>query len=174
MGYSIATDIFGAAQAAVVRRDIDGALVPIDADTADSRAYREWAAAGNVPTPLPAPPLAEAKGAKLAALADRRWRAETAGAIVNGMGFPTDEKTQAKLTAAVVASVLDNNFAVTWKLADASFVTLDHAALIAVSQAVRAHVQGSFDREALLATAINAAADVATLDAIDIESGWPG
>jgi len=171
--YSIARDFLGAPLADAVRRDADGALVPVDAETADSRVYREWVATGNAPTPLPTPTLAEAKAAKLAALADRRWRAEIAGVVVGGLSIPSDAATQSKLTAAVVACVLDNNYAVNWKLADGTFQLLDHAMLIAVAQAVRAHVQSCFDREATLAATISAAADAAALAAIDIEAGWP-
>ncbi|PWB94942.1 hypothetical protein C5689_05740 [Methylosinus sporium] len=173
MSYSIAIDISGAERRDFVRRDADGARIPIDADTADGRVYREWLAMGNAPTPLPAPTLAEAKREKRAALAERRWRAETAGATVLGMRMSTDERTQGKLTAAVVASVLDNSYAVNWKLADGTFVTFDHATLIAVAQGVRAHVQSCFDREAQLVVAIEAAQDMAALAAIDIDSACP-
>ena len=54
MTYSI-VPLYGDLSAAFVRRDADGALVPVDAETADSRAYRDWLAAGNAPTPLPSP-----------------------------------------------------------------------------------------------------------------------
>lgn len=159
--------------APLVRRDADGAIIPDDPANRDSADFQAWRAAGNEPAAA-TPSLAEAKAAKLAALADRRWRAETAGVTVNGMSLPSDQATQSKLTAAVVASVLDNNYAVNWKLADGSFTLLDHAALIAVAQGVRAHVQVCFDREAQLAALIRGAADAAALAAIDIEAGWPG
>ncbi|WP_018264309.1 DUF4376 domain-containing protein [Methylosinus sp. LW4] len=174
MAYSIICDLSGEPLPDLVRRDADGASVPIDAPTADSLAYREWLGAGNAPTPPPVPTLAEIRSKRLAAVAARRWRAETAGTSVNGMRIFTDETTQAKLTAAVVASVLNNNYAVNWKLADGGFVMLDHAALIAVAQGVRAHVQSCFDREAQLVAAILAAQDSAALASIDIDSAWPG
>lgn len=120
-----------------------------------------------------APALAAEKARRLAALAERRRRAETSGATVGGMSFSTDETAQAKLTAAVVASVLDNAYQLQWKLADGSFALLDHAALIAAAQGVRAHVQACFDREAALVQQIAAAADRDALAAVDIESGWP-
>ena len=173
MAYSIICDLAGAPLTSTVRRDADGAFVPTDAETTHSLAYREWLSVGNAPTPLPALTLAEAKSKKLAALGERRWRAETAGTLVNGMTLPTDEKTQSKLTAAVVACVLDNDYAVNWKLADGSFRLFDHATLIAVAQGVRAHVQSCFDREAQLVSAIDGASDSAALAAVDIETGWP-
>jgi hypothetical protein len=156
-----------------ILRDADGAIIPADPLNRDWVAYQDWLLAGNTPTPLPAQTLAAAKAAKLAALADRRWRAETAGVTVGGLSIPSDAATQSKLTAAVVAAVLDNNYAVNWKLADGTFQMLDHATLIAVAQAVRALVQSCFDREATLSAAISAAADAAALAAIDIEIGWP-
>ena len=155
-----------------IRRDADGAIIPPDRGNRDYEAYLAWLAAGNAPTPLPAPTLAELKAERRAALAERRRRAETAGTRVNGMSMSTDEKTQGKLTAAVVASVLDNAYAVNWKLADGSFALFDHAALIAAAQGVRAHVQNCFDREAQLAAAIDAAVDATALASIDIDAGW--
>lgn len=173
MTYSIACDFSGLPMMNAVRRDSDGALVPIDADTADSLIYRNWLSAGNSPTPLPKPTLDELKTKKRAALANRRWQAETAGTIVNGLSFQTDEKTQAKLTSAVVAGVLDNAYSVNWKLSDGSFILLDHAALIAAAQGVRVHVQSCFDHEQTLVSTIVAASDETTLAAIDIEADWP-
>ncbi len=129
MAYSMICDLAGALLPTTVRRDADGASVPTDAETADSLAYREWLSVGNTPTPLPTPTLAEARSKTLAALGERRWRAETAGTVVNGLSLATDERTQSKLTAAVVASVLDNDYSVNWKLADGSFRLFDHAEL---------------------------------------------
>jgi len=175
MDYSIVTDRRGS-RADIVRREADGALVPVDADTADGRDYQAWRDAGGAPAAPAAPAaptLAETKAQLRAALADRRWRAETAGTMVSGLSLSTDEKTQGKLTAAVVASVLDNDYAVNWKLADGSFLLFDHATLIAVAQGVRAHVQSCFDREAQLVAAIDDAPDIAALTALDIEAGWP-
>lgn len=121
-----------------------------------------------------APAFAAAKERKLSALAERRRLAEARGTNVAGLMLATDAASQAKLTAAVVACVLDNAYSVRWKLADGSFTLLDHASLIAAAQGVRAHVQACFDREATLAAEIAAALDDATLTAIDIESGWLG
>ncbi|PWB80504.1 MAG: hypothetical protein C3F11_17795 [Methylocystaceae bacterium] len=157
-----------------VVREADGANIPQDPGNADWRVYLEWVAAGNAPAQPSAPTFEELRAEKLAALAERRRRAEASGTSVDGMRLPTDEKMQSKLTAAVVASVLDNAYSVQWKLADGSFVRFDHALLIAVAQTVRAHVQSCFDREAALSAQIRAAADVAAMAAIDIEAGWPG
>jgi hypothetical protein len=45
--------------------------------------------------------------------------------------------------------------------------------LVAIGDAVEAHVQDCFLREREICALIAAAADAAALAAIDIESGWP-
>lgn len=120
-----------------------------------------------------APSLAAAKVRKLAELAERRWRAEIGGITIGALPVATDAAAQAKLTGAVVASLLDNAYSVRWKLADGTFALLDHETLITAAQSVRAHVQGCFDHEAVLADQINAASDTTQLAACDLDSGWP-
>lgn len=114
-------------------------------------------------------PVAE----KLAALAARRWQAETGGIVVGGLAVKTDAETSAKLTAAYVQAEKNAAFTVRWKVETGVFVTLDAATIIALGDAVTVHVQACFNREDELTTAILAAADAAALEAIDIESGWP-
>ena len=82
---------------------------------------------------------------------------------IGGMGFPTDEASQAKLTAAVVASVLDNEYAVRWKLVRRLLRVLDHATLIAAAQGVRAHVQAASIARRRSSQDIDAAADIDAL-----------
>ncbi len=120
--------------------------------------------------------FAERRAAKLSALANRRWQAETGGIVVGGVSVKTDRESQGVLTGAYVKAADDPSFAIAnWKVAPGTFVTLDAASIIAIGDAVTAHVQECFDREADLDAAIMAVADgdVAALDAIDIETGWP-
>lgn len=125
---------------------------------------------GPAPTPVP---LAQAKAAKLAALALRRFAVETGGTTFNGQTIRTDRETSAILTAAYVKAVNNPDYVVNnWKVADGVFVTLDAPAIFALSDAVSDHVQASFDREAELSAAILAATTLEALDAIDIHSGW--
>lgn len=114
------------------------------------------------------------KSAKLATLAARRWQAETGGIVFMGMSIKTDEDTQRKITGAYVQATRDSGFVVKWKVAPGVFIDLDAAAIIAIGDAVTAHIQACFANEAALTAAILAAGDVAALSAIDIESGWPG
>lgn len=119
------------------------------------------------------PTLAQARTDKLAALSERRWQAETGGTLVGGVPVKTDASSTAKITAAYVQAKENPNFTVNWKVATAMFVTLDAATIIAIGDAVTAHVQACFDNEMALTASIMLAADVAALDAIDINSGWP-
>ncbi len=93
--------------------------------------------------------------------------------MVGSLPIATDEVTQTKVLGAVVAAQLDPNYIVNWKTS-AGFVSLDATQVLAVAQAIRAHIQACFDHEASLMAAVTAAADAAALAVVDIEAGWPG
>ncbi|MCM0018440.1 MAG: DUF4376 domain-containing protein [Tagaea sp.] len=118
---------------------------------------------------LPPPPTyAEAKSAKLAALAALRYARETAGIG----GFRTDRESQALLTGAALAATLDAAYTVDWK-GDGGWITLNAAQLLDAAQAVRAHVQACFSAERAHAEAIEALTTVAAVTAYDFSTGWP-
>lgn len=116
--------------------------------------------------------LSEVAASKLDTLAARRWQAETSGITLAGMLIKTDEDTQRKITGAYVQADKNPAFSVRWKLDAGVFVTLDAATIVMIGDAVTAHIQTCFDREADLTADILAAEDAAALDAIDIEAGW--
>lgn len=97
----------------------------------------------------------------------RRDVAIVSGTIFAGMALPTDEATQSRITGAALAAMIDPTYSVQWKLPDGSFVLLDAQQVIAVAQAIRAHVQACFDREAALLEALSEG------QPYDIEAGWP-
>lgn len=134
-----------------------------------------WIGPGNKPTEqeLADLDLPLAREQKLAQLADRRWEAETGGIVLGGVPIKTDRESTAKITAAYVQASANPSFTVRWKVDTGVFVTLDAATIIAIGDAVTAHVQACFDNEDVLTTAIRAAEDLVALDAIDIEAGWP-
>lgn len=103
-----------------------------------------------------------------ALFADLRWRCETSGTVVDGRVIETDRTTQAMLTGAAVAATLDPGYSVRWKTAD-GFVTLSAEQIITTAQAIRAHVQSCFDREAELLDALNAG----NYDGSMLDDGWP-
>ena len=117
--------------------------------------------------PLPDPPtLDELKAAKYAEIAEARYAAETGGCTVDGVTIATDRGSQALLTAAVVSARLDLEFKTRWKCADGHFVTLDAMQLRAIGDAVIAHVEACFAREAELCELVDAAQTPEELAAI--------
>lgn len=103
--------------------------------------------------PTLAPP---GKADLLAYSASRRWARERGGTTVGALPVPTDERTQAVLTAAFVQASADPGFTVDpWKVGPGSYVSLSAAEIIAISAAVNAHVQACF--------ALNATVDAAIL-----------
>ena len=124
----------------------------------------------------PPVPIGDLYAARLAELADRRWQQEIAGIVVLGMPIRTDRESQGLLTSAYIMAKLNPTFAVNWKAGNGQFIAADAPMIVAVGDAVTAHVQGCFDREAELTADLTAAfeaEDRAALDALDTTAGWP-
>lgn len=109
---------------------------------------------------------AEARAEAKALVAARRYDAEIAGTTVAGLPVQTDRASQALVTGAALAASLDAGYTVKWKTAG-GFVDLSAAQIIGIAQAIRAHVQACFDREAELVAAIDAG------EPYDLNTGWP-
>jgi hypothetical protein len=105
---------------------------------------------------------------KKAEIADARWLEETGGITLNGVEVATDRESQALLTGAVLKAQDDPSHIVNWKARNGWF-QLDSATLIAVADAVRAHVQACFDKEKLFTEQIDIATTSAELEAIKWE-----
>ena len=112
------------------------------------------------------PTLAELKAAKKAELAAARYAAETAGVSVAGATVRTDRESQALITGAAISAQLDPEYSVVWKCAE-GFVTLSAEQILAAAQAVRAHVERCFAREAELAAAVDAAKSAKAVKAVE-------
>lgn len=110
----------------------------------------------------------QARQSQIAAIAARRWQAETAGITVNGTAIDTGRDSQALITGAAVSAMLDPNYSVRWKTPN-GFIDLTGEQVIGVATAVRAHVQACFDREAELLGELEAG----TLAPEMLEEGWP-
>lgn len=117
--------------------------------------------------------LDDRKAALLDRLADLRWQHETGGIVAAGLPVRTDRESQSLLTGAYAKAARDPQFAVRWKVAAGSFFTLDAATILALGDAVSAHVQACFAHEETLTDEVLGAADHDALDAVDLESGWP-
>ena len=103
-----------------------------------------------------------------AAVAAERYKRETAGITVDGMTIDSARDSQALITGAAVAAMLDPAYSCQWKT-PAGFVLLDAAQIIGVASVVRAHVQACFDREAELFLAIETGAYTPAM----LAEGWP-
>lgn len=117
--------------------------------------------------------LAGFKEKRKAELAAVRWQAEIAGITVGGVSVATDRESQAKLIAARVMAKEDAAYTVKWK-AESGFVDLDATTIIAVADAVRAHVQAMFDLEAIKSAEIDALTTAADVAAYQITFGQGG
>lgn len=68
------------------------------------------------------------------------------GITVNGVSISTDDKTQLRLAGARIEAEADDTYTVKWKTSN-GFVTLNATQVIALSSAVRAHIQKCFDAQ---------------------------
>ena len=109
----------------------------------------------------PPPSLEELKAAKAAEMAAARFEAETAGID----GIKTDRESQALITGAALKAMQDSAYSCRWKT-ESGFVELSALQISAIADAVRAHVQSCFDREAELVALIEAAESPGELDEI--------
>lgn len=102
--------------------------------------------------------------------ADKRWRIETGGITVGGVPVATDDRSKTMIMGARIKADADPNYTVGWKT-EAGFVTLNATQIVAISDAVLAHVDACFDAEAAVLAGIDAG-NIATIAAIDAFD-WP-
>lgn len=105
--------------------------------------------------------------------AAKRWEVENGGCAVAGFGVvPTDERTRAVLTAAYIKASTNPAYTIPkWKVGPGSYVTLTAAQIIAMANAVEAHVQACFSVNGDVDDEIDAET-ITTLEAIDA-AAWP-
>lgn len=117
----------------------------------------------------PAPELTidELKASLKVDIAAARFEAETSGVMFNGVQIDTERDSQALITGAALAAIIDSGYSLNWKTST-GFIHLTAPEIIAVAQAVRAHVQSCFDREGELVALVDAAQTAEELNAIDI------
>lgn len=117
--------------------------------------------------------IAEARAAKLADLDAYRWEREIGGFDLAGMTIRTDANSQAKVAAAYTLAKLDPEYMVpVWEAVPGNFVSLSNAQLIAIGDAVRDHVQDTFNHKAVLHGQIAALETIEAIEAFDIAAAW--
>lgn len=97
------------------------------------------------PAPEPeVPSAAEVKAALVAYAADRRWQIETGGVVIGGAPIATDDRSKIMIMCARVAAQAAPDWTTVWHGTDGVTYPLNAAAMIAISNAVEAHVNGTF------------------------------
>jgi len=84
-----------------------------------------------------------------------RYAKEIGGMEVGGVHVATDETSQAKLTGAYLKASRDATFTTDWKGTDGTFTSLDADSIIALGDAVLAHVAACFAAEKMVAAEID-------------------
>lgn len=118
----------------------------------------------------------EYKEKVLSEIRNIRYNKEVGGILFNNsIPIRTDEKSQSKLQGAIALFNLDPNLAsVEWEAVPGTFATLTKQNMVDIGVAVGAHIQACFSRSKALTLAVQACTTKAQVDAIDINSGWPG
>ncbi|WP_273794686.1 DUF4376 domain-containing protein [Brucella intermedia] len=98
--------------------------------------------------------------------AQKRWEKEVGGIEINGLSVATDDRSKMMISGARVAAQNDPAFSTQWKAADGTFTTINAAAVIAISDAMLAHVSNCFAIEAQVLADI-AAGTISTVEQID-------
>lgn len=150
-------------------RDSDGKVVcPCNSETdVDYLQYVQWVNEGNTPRETTV-----SKHDMLQALSDLRKEKESAGIVFNGVAIDTTPVDQLRINS--VLDAFERGFVTEVAFKSASGpIMVDKPAITAIAQAVTAHVQACFLREAQLSNIVNSAKNLEDLETIDIYSGWP-
>lgn len=143
--------------------DIVSTLTPAGAEVALG-----WHYDGDVFSAPPVPVVTTAD--LLAYAAMRRWCVETGGVNVSGTLLATDRESTGIMLGAVVWATMHPAATRRWK-ALSGWVTLSAEQIIALGNAVAAHVQAAFDTEDTVVAGITAGT-ITTMAEIDA-AAWP-
>lgn len=134
----------------------------IDQDKIGTKGYpRHYAALGLSP-PMKLVPKDEASTPAAAPVslgdyaAEARWRKEVGGVTIAGAPVATDDRSKQMIIGARIAVDADPNWSTQWVGADGAIYPVDAAAIIAISNAVQAHVNACFATYASVKAAIDA------------------
>lgn len=113
-----------------------------------------------------------ALAAKLNALADFRWQKEIGGIVINGMIIETTDRSKTLVTGALMLAQSNPAATFQFKTTDNQYVEVDAAGMVAIYQAIGAHVQACFAKEQVVAAQIVALATWQEIEAFDIAQAW--
>jgi len=145
----------------------------------DARRKRELTPEEVSALPKPSRPALAVRKQRLRDQVNTIKRDRQNGTAVTSQGtVDSDPESRNKLNGAVLMAMLSiqnsQSFSIDWTLSDNSSVTLNAPAMIAMASEVGTHVATQHAYAKALKDAIEVAADHAALDAIDIQTGWPG
>jgi len=141
---------------------------PGDLWVADEAAAIGWTYAGGAffaPVPVVEPVDLKAYAA------DKRWRVETGGIVVNGATIQTDRASQAMITGLYTYAAVAKPDSIPYK-AEGGFVSLTAAQAVAIGLAVGAHVQACFAAEQAIDADITAGT-ITAAGQIEADGRWP-
>lgn len=132
----------------------EGGWLTLPSGDAISPAVEGWANDDGYELVRHVPPEPEPEPADLVAYAaSRRWQHEVGGLMFAGFHIATDDRSKLMIVGARATASADPDFTTEWKL-PGGFITLDADTIIAVSDAVLAHVAECFAIEAQVLAAI--------------------
>lgn len=102
--------------------------------------------------------------------ADLRWRREVGGITVAGIPVATDDRAKMMIIGARVAAQVVPGWSTVWHGTDGNSYPLDAAAMIAISDAVQAHVNAGFATFAAVKEQI-AAGTITTVEQVEAAFG---
>lgn len=114
------------------------------------------------------PPVAEAPSSErlLAYAADKRWRVEVGGITLGGVPIATDDRSKIMIMGARVAAAASPAWETVWHGSDGQTYPLNATQMVAISNAVEAHVNATFATFASVKADIEAE-QITTLAEID-------
>ena len=118
-------------------------------------------------------PIEQFKEERRALVAETRWNYEVAGVYVNGHLYSTDDRSQTKYLALIMACQMDPNYTVNFKTTGGAFVHLNAMDIMTITTIVRQYIQACFDHEEVLLQQVEDATTLVELDAVDYTAGWP-
>jgi len=142
-------------------------IVGVASDTANVGDL--WDGTAFAPPPAPPPTINDLK----TYAGNKRWSVETGGIVVEGIPIATDDRSKIMITGARIAAQADAGFTTSWVVADGTVHDLDAEQIIAISDAVLAHVSAAFATYSAVISGINAQPQAITTVAEIDAASWP-
>ncbi|MGO4673821.1 DUF4376 domain-containing protein [Bosea sp. 2YAB26] len=114
----------------------------------------EWAAL--IEGPVPVAPYPNAMDDLTAYARTTRKALEVGGITLGGVAVATDGESQRKVLGAYVAASRDPNWTTVWSAADGSDHPIDTPTMLAIGDAVQAHINALFVKQSAVLAAISA------------------